>query len=45
MRLAIAGNHCQGTLFLDGSHLCTAALEAKVDAIAANTSQMSERDI
>jgi membrane protein DedA with SNARE-associated domain len=34
MRLAIAGNHCQGTLFLDGSHLCTLALEKKIDAIA-----------
>jgi membrane protein DedA with SNARE-associated domain len=32
--LAIAGNHCQGTLFRDGSHLITPALEEAVDAIA-----------
>ena len=32
--LAMAGNHCQGTLFLDGSHLITPALEKRVDAIA-----------
>lgn len=33
--LAVAGNHCQGTLFRDGSHLHTPALEAAIDAIAA----------
>ncbi len=33
-RLAIAGNHCQGTLFLDGSHLITPELERRFDAIA-----------
>jgi membrane protein DedA with SNARE-associated domain len=33
-RLAIAGNHCQGTLFADGSHLITRELEATVDEIA-----------
>lgn len=33
-RLAVAGNHCQGTLFRDGSHLITPALEAKIDQIA-----------
>jgi len=33
-RLAIAGNHCQGTLFRDGSHLLTPALEHAVDRVA-----------
>jgi hypothetical protein len=35
-RLAVGeiGNHAQGTLFLDGAHLITAALEARIDAIA-----------
>jgi membrane protein DedA with SNARE-associated domain len=32
--LAIAGNHCQGTLFRDGSQLITPALEARIDEIA-----------
>ena len=32
--LGIAGNHCQGTLFLDGHHLITSALERRIDAIA-----------
>jgi len=32
--LALAGNHCQGTLFKDGAHLITPALEARIDAIA-----------
>jgi hypothetical protein len=32
--LAIAGNHCQGTLFRDGRHLITAALEERIDEIA-----------
>lgn len=32
--LAIAGNHAQGTLFRDGRHLLTPALEQAVDAIA-----------
>jgi membrane protein DedA with SNARE-associated domain len=32
--LAIAGNHCQGTLFKDGAHLLTPALERRVDEIA-----------
>ncbi len=32
--LARAGNHCQGTMFLDGSHLLTPALEMAVDRIA-----------
>ncbi|MCG3127236.1 MAG: hypothetical protein CHACPFDD_02094 [Phycisphaerae bacterium] len=32
--LTIAGNHCQGTLFRDGSHMITPALEEAVDAIA-----------
>jgi hypothetical protein len=33
-RLAQAGNHCQGTQFLDGRALLTPALEARIDAIA-----------
>lgn len=32
--LGIAGNHAQGTLFKDGLHLLTPALEARIDAIA-----------
>jgi hypothetical protein len=32
--LAIAGNHAQGTMFLDGQRLWTPALEARVDEIA-----------
>jgi membrane protein DedA with SNARE-associated domain len=33
-RLALAGNHCQGTLFLDGAHLITPELKRRFDAIA-----------
>jgi pimeloyl-ACP methyl ester carboxylesterase/membrane protein DedA with SNARE-associated domain len=32
--LAVAGNHCQGTMFLDGSSLITPELERAVDTIA-----------
>lgn len=32
--LGMAGNHCQGTLFLDGHHLITPALEKRIDDIA-----------
>ena len=32
--LAMAGNHCQGTMFLDGAYLITPALERRVDEIA-----------
>lgn len=32
--LGIAGNHCRGTLFLDGRHLLTPALTQAIDAIA-----------
>jgi membrane protein DedA with SNARE-associated domain len=32
--LGIAGNHAQGTLFRDGRHLITDALERRIDAIA-----------
>ena len=32
--LALAGNHCQGTMFRDGSHLITPELERAVDAFA-----------
>jgi hypothetical protein len=34
MQLAIAGNHAQGTLFRDGRHLLTPALERRIDEIA-----------
>ena len=34
MRLAEAGNHCQGTLFLDGTDLATEALAEAIDKIA-----------
>ncbi|MGE0482291.1 MAG: alpha/beta fold hydrolase [Phycisphaerae bacterium] len=34
LTLAVAGNHCQGTLFCDGAHLATAALEATIDRTA-----------
>lgn len=34
MRLAEAGNHCQGTLFRDGADLITPQLEARINAIA-----------
>lgn len=34
--LAVSGNHCQGTLFRDGSDLITPALEAAIDALARN---------
>jgi membrane protein DedA with SNARE-associated domain len=34
MRLAQAGNHCQGTLFRDGTDLKTPALEEAIDAAA-----------
>src|SRR5690606_5790810 len=34
MRLAIAGNHCQGTMFLDGADLITPEFERAVDEIA-----------
>jgi membrane protein DedA with SNARE-associated domain len=33
-RLAVAGNHAQGTLFRDGMHLWTPALERRIDEIA-----------
>lgn len=33
-RLAFAGNHCQGTLFCDGSDLITPELESAIDAVA-----------
>lgn len=32
--LGLVGNHCQGTMFRDGAHLWTPALDARVDAIA-----------
>lgn len=33
IRLAFAGNHCQGTKFFDGEHLKSPELEARFDAI------------
>lgn len=33
-RLAIAGNHSQGTMFREGGHLWTEALEARIDEIS-----------
>jgi pimeloyl-ACP methyl ester carboxylesterase len=38
VRLAEAGNHCQGTLFRDGADLITPELEARIDAIASSFS-------
>jgi membrane protein DedA with SNARE-associated domain len=32
--LAVAGNHCQGTLFRDGAHLWSPELEAAIDRVA-----------
>jgi len=37
LQLAIAGNHCQGTMFLDGRWVVTPALERAIDAIAQAT--------
>src|SRR5207249_3935590 len=34
LQLAMAGNHAQGTLFRDGRHLLTPALEHRIDEIA-----------
>jgi hypothetical protein len=34
LSLTMSGNHCQGTLFRDGSHLIAPALEAAFDALA-----------
>jgi hypothetical protein len=34
LQLAMAGNHAQGTLFKDGRHLITPALEERIDQIA-----------
>lgn len=34
MSLAVAGNHCQGTMFLDGADLITHELERAIDEIA-----------
>jgi membrane protein DedA with SNARE-associated domain len=34
LALTVAGNHCQGTMFCDGAHLLTPALERRVDEIA-----------
>jgi membrane protein DedA with SNARE-associated domain len=34
LQLAIAGNHAQGTLFRNGAHLWTPALERRIDEIA-----------
>jgi len=34
MRLAVSGNHCQGTMFCEGRHLWSAPLEAAIDETA-----------
>jgi hypothetical protein len=34
VKLVEAGNHAQGCIFRDGMHLCTPALEARIDAIS-----------
>jgi len=34
LRLVEAGNHAQGCIFRDGMHLCTTALEARIDEIS-----------
>lgn len=34
MRLAVSGNHCQGTMFREGGHLMSPQLEAAVDEAA-----------
>jgi hypothetical protein len=34
IQLAEIGNHCRGTIFLDGRHLLTPALTAEIDRIA-----------
>lgn len=36
VRLAVSGNHCQGTLFADGSDLITPELETAINSLAAN---------
>jgi pimeloyl-ACP methyl ester carboxylesterase len=36
LRLAVAGNHLQGTLFLDGAELITPQLTRAIDALARN---------
>lgn len=35
--LAVAGNHCQGTMFREGAHLITPALSRAIDRIARTT--------
>ncbi len=37
VRLGLAGNHCQGTMFLDGASMITPELLAAFDAIASRT--------
>ena len=34
VQLAVAGNHCQGTMFRDGTHLITPELEKRIDEIS-----------
>lgn len=38
VRLVMAGNHCQGTMFRDGRRLITSALEETIDQIARSMS-------
>lgn len=39
IRVGVAGNHAQGTVFTDGADLITPALEARIDDIARNFSR------
>ena len=36
VRLVEAGNHCQGCIFRDGSHLLSTALRDRIDEISRN---------
>ena len=45
LQLAIAGNHAQGTLFKDGRHLITPALEERIDQIAWSYPRLLRRPI
>lgn len=38
--LVFAGNHCQGAIFLDGTHLVTEALLARIEEIAGDTEEL-----
>lgn len=42
IRLALSGNHCQGTLFRDGGELMTPELEAAFDALASSFNRVGD---